>query len=159
MNFYFDMDGTIADLYNVEGWLADILSEQEGLFDNLFPLVDEEQFGNLCEALESQGHTFGIITWLPNGCSAKYAEIVREEKYQWARRFFGTYIQYFTFVALPYGTPKQKALIHRSQKAVLFDDNHEVIELWKTPTQRKGITVTGEFGDAYQKLLDFSLTL
>lgn len=45
---YFDMDGTIANLYGEENWLDNLQNEREGSFINLQPLVDIAELSRVC---------------------------------------------------------------------------------------------------------------
>ena len=40
MRIYFDMDGTIADLYGVENWLNDLRTERTTPYEIATPLCD-----------------------------------------------------------------------------------------------------------------------
>lgn len=62
---YFDMDGTVADLYGSDNWLENLREERVGAFVNLAPMVNMEELRKVCMELMAQGWRFGIITWLP----------------------------------------------------------------------------------------------
>ena len=51
---YFDMDGTIADLYGVNGWLDSLIAEQTKPYREAKPLVDMRQLGKLLNKLQAQ---------------------------------------------------------------------------------------------------------
>ena len=40
---YFDMDGTIADLYGVDGWLDDLMNESTRPYAAAAPLLNMQQ--------------------------------------------------------------------------------------------------------------------
>lgn len=138
-SMWFDMDGTIADLYGAESWLERLRAEEPGLFSELEPLVNPMEFSELCRDLVENGWTtLGIITWLPMNASDEYEAIVTEEKRIWAKKF----TPYLTdFHALRYGTPKQYAPIKRAKAMILIDDNVEVCSMWDTPKMRTAINV------------------
>ena len=53
---YFDMDGTIADLYAVDGWLADLRSE------NVRPYRQHEETGKSSSRFTAHGlHHWGYL--------------------------------------------------------------------------------------------------
>lgn len=135
---FFDMDGTVADLYGREGWLESLQLEESGMFLNLKPLFNPRTFSTICQKLISQGWSIGIITWLPLNASIQYMEVVAKEKWLWAMRFMPYISEFHT---LPYGTPKQYASFQKAQQMVLVDDNYEVCEMWNTPTQRQSIQI------------------
>ena len=133
---YFDMDGTIADLYGQENWLNDLLAEKRGLFRNLRIMHDKAELVNALETLRNLGFNLEIITWTPKNVSQEYVEIVENEKIAWVNEN----LPYFEKITcLPYGTPKQKALSTRENLQILVDDNLEVVEMWNTPQRRRSI--------------------
>ncbi len=61
---YFDMDGTIADLYGVENWLDSLIHEQTKPYRVAKPLVNMRKLGRLLNLLKEQGYHIGIVSWL-----------------------------------------------------------------------------------------------
>lgn len=136
---WFDMDGTVADLYGSEGWLDKLRAEEPGVYDDLRPLYDPEKLRAVCLTLMGQGWQLGIITWLGMGASDEYEERSTEEKKLWRDK----YMPYITeFHAQRYGTPKQYAPARRAGIMILVDDNKDVREMWDTAKQRKSIDPT-----------------
>lgn len=139
---YFDMDGTIYDLYGVKNWLGILRNEEEGAFTIGAPLVDMKRLKDICLSLIAKEYQIGVITWLPIGASVEYAEICTKEKRRWIEK----YMPYVSeFYAQEYGTPKQYAPAQRAKEMWLIDDNREVREMWATEKQRKAIDATGNF--------------
>lgn len=146
---YFDMDGTVADLYGSDDWLNKLRNEIPGAFANLAPLHDMTELERICKALIADGWEIGIITWLPIGASKEYQEICTKEKIEWANK----YMPYVTeILAQVYGTPKHNAS-KRAKIQILVDDNDEVRETWETPVQRKAIDAKVNMLDELKKLL------
>lgn len=114
---YLDMDGTIADLYEVENWLPKLRNEEKGLFANLKPMVSESR---LLELFPTDEYDIRILTMLPKGASEEYAEVVTAEKNQWLDTYFPS-IQKRIFKK--YGYNKN---LKGSCRAVLIDDNEEI---------------------------------
>ena len=48
-NIYFDMDGTIADLYGVENWLEYLRAENPAPYRAAAPMLDMEIFSIILE--------------------------------------------------------------------------------------------------------------
>ena len=132
---YFDLDGTLFDLYGEENWLEKLLSETKGLFQNLKTIFPKEEIHNVLNLLKENGYQLEVITWTPKNVSEKYIQIVEKEKELSLKEFH----QFSKIHYLRYGTPKQKALIKRTKEMILVDDNLEVIQNWDTPKQRKSI--------------------
>lgn len=133
---FFDMDGTIADLYNEENWLPRLQSESKGLFRNLKPMHDKDKLTKVLNDLIELGFEIEVITWTPKNVSQDYVKIVEEEKREWIEENFPIIKNIH---CLAYGIPKQKANYKKSKLEILVDDNLEVVEKWNTPKQRKSI--------------------
>ena len=52
---YFDMDGTIANLYGVENWLDDLLTENTFPYENAEPMFNAEILNKILENLQASG--------------------------------------------------------------------------------------------------------
>lgn len=151
---YFDLDGTLYNLYATENWLEKIRNEVNGIFsgDNR---MFENNFYKIVSELLNIGYEFGVITWLPMQASPEYEEICRHEKMEWIKK-------YLPFVSeiniIPYGTPKQNAIQKRAQIMYLIDDNTEVGEMWKMAQTRLFVNVNNTFTveQALQNILDKS---
>lgn len=139
VKIYFDMDGTVFDLYGKKNWLDLLENEKEGAFvGNFLPEIDLVRFFSAIKELSAYGVQFGIITWLPMQASAEYEEVCRAEKMAWIRENM-PFISEFNCVS--YGTPKQKCIQKRAQTMYLIDDNAEVCKMWETATQRKALNI------------------
>ena len=60
--WYFDLDGTLANLYNAENWLERLENEESGVFSNLEPLIDEEKFKKWARERLADGDRIAVIT-------------------------------------------------------------------------------------------------
>ena len=148
---YFDMDGTVADLYGSDNWLDNLRNERVGVFNNLSPLVDMDELAIICLQLMNNGYSFGIITWLPMGASYEYERVCEQEKREWANAFMPWVSEFY---AQSYGVPKQYAPIKRAADMVLVDDNTEVRAMWNTERHRTSIDATKNIIEELKKLLD-----
>ena len=61
---YFDMDGTIANLYGVDGWLKSLESKETKPYREAKSLVDMRALGNKLNFLQLLGYRVGIVSWL-----------------------------------------------------------------------------------------------
>lgn len=147
---YFDMDGTVYNLYGMENWLEMLRNEEKGAFTLGKPLVDMDRLKRVCMELIGIGYQIGIITWLPMGASLEYCEVCTEEKRNWAEENM-PYIS--EFYALEYGTPKQYAPARRAAEMWLVDDSKEVREMWVTEKQRKAIDANDNIIKALERIL------
>lgn len=132
---YFDMDGTVADLYGVDNWLGKLRAFDPSPYIEAKPLVNMEKLQEVCMALIQAGYSIGVITWLSKDSNQKYDQKVINAKFEWLQQ----YMPYITeYKPTQYGIPKQKA-VKKSNLMVLVDDNAEVREMWNTPKQRISI--------------------
>lgn len=124
---YFDMDGTIADLYGSEGWLDKLRNFEPGAFNNVESMVDIQLLNDKIEELQKVGIPCKVITWLPMYSSNSYDQVCALEKKEWLEKRFPTLAKNLRTVS--YGTPKH--LVHQgTENAIIFDDNAEVREEW-----------------------------
>ena len=147
---FFDMDGTIADLYNEPRWLEDIQAENP-VFERLKPMVDMTALKELCSKLQEQGIIIGIITWLPMRASEQYEQECTIEKKKWIQKHLPEVTEFY---AQRYGEPKQNAPFQRADYCnILVDDNAEVVNMWEKIRKHKAIKV--ENGNTIERIKEF----
>lgn len=122
---WFDMDGTIADLYGVEKWLEYLMKGQTKPYRVAKPLVDMRVFGKELKRLQAKGYKIGIISWLAKCDDKIYDEKVTIAKLKWLKVHLGS-VQFDEIQIVPYGTPKQTI-----GKGILFDDEERNRKTWK----------------------------
>ena len=86
MTIWFDMDGTIANLYGEENWLSDIKAEKTTPYDNAKPMINMEKFAYLCDWLQNFGVNIGIISWVAKNGKKQYNLAVENAKKEWLSR-------------------------------------------------------------------------
>jgi len=128
---YFDMDGTIADLYGQKNWLKKLRAEKTAPYEKATPMVDMKALKATLNNLRKKGYKLGIITWLAKDSTPEYKQATRVAKIDWLDKHFG--IGYFDKIHMvQYGTPKHQ--VATIKDSVLFDDNQEVREAWNIGT-------------------------
>ena len=128
---YFDMDGTIADLYGQRNWLKNLRAEKVAPYEKARPMLDMQALKSALNSLRAKGYTIGIITWLSKDSTEEYKRAVRCAKMDWLDKHFG--LGYFDKIHMvQYGTPKHK--VATIKNAILFDDNEEVRQAWNIGT-------------------------
>lgn len=147
---FFDMDGTIADLYGEKNWLDRLLNEERGLFENLQVMHNKQELEKTFNELEKKGYELEIITWTPKNVTDRYINTVTREKINWVQKNFPMIKNIY---CLAYGTPKQKAPITKAKEMILVDDNEEVLEKWKTKIQRQIIKADTNLLEKLQALI------
>ena len=127
---YFDMDGTIADLYGFEGWLEMLRAEDTTPYENCKVIFDAEELRQIFNALLTAGFILGIISWGAMGGSSEYCKRTRQAKKTWCDEHFPGIFSEFHVVK--YGTPKH--YVRNVKDSILVDDNLEVRNAWKGET-------------------------
>ena len=154
VKIYFDLDGTVFDLYGKPNWLELLESENPDAFKGEFlPEINLTELHKVVFELWMNGVEFGVITWLPMNASPEYQTESAKAKSEWVRKNMGFVTE---FNAIPYGVPKQKAIQQRAKKMYLIDDNSEVCAMWETNKQRKAVNVNKDFTvvHALKKILE-----
>ena len=117
MTIWFDMDGTIADLYGVENWLEYLIAEDTTPYDIAKPLVNLSYLARLLNQLQREGYEVGIVSWLAREKSAFYDELVTESKLGWLNQHLKS-VNWDKILIVPYGTDK----LNVTGGGILFDD-------------------------------------
>ena len=82
---YFDMDGTIANLYGVENWLPMLRNEDTTPYIKALPLLNMSILARLLNSLIRKGWNIGIISWTSKGGTEEYNERVKVAKIKWLK--------------------------------------------------------------------------
>ena len=121
---WFDMDGTIADLYGVENWLEKLRSGDPSPYAEAAPLLKMQSLARVLNRLQREGYEIGIISWLSKNGSATYAEMVTDAKRKWLRIHLAS-VQFDHIDIVAYGTPKSAG-----RAGILFDDEEQNRNAW-----------------------------
>lgn len=127
MKICFDMDGTLADLYGVDNWLADLRSENTRPYEMAKVLLNMNILAKRLNRLQAKGHKIVVISWLSKSGSDNYNEAVTEAKKAWLKKHLGS-VKFDEMNIVKYGTPK--SLFCSSSEDVLFDDEKPNRENW-----------------------------
>lgn len=115
---FFDMDGTIADLYGVENWLDYLIEKNPLPYEIAKPLIRLSTLARYLNKLQKQGYRLGIISWLSKDSNNYYDELVMCAKIQWLEKHLAS-VQFNEIHIVDYGTPKQ---LFSNGNDILFDD-------------------------------------
>ena len=125
---YFDMDGTIADLYGVENWEPQLRAENPAPYYNAKPMIDTVMFTFYCSMLLKAGYNLGVISWLSKNSSKSYEEAVTTAKKEWLVEFAPALLLGETHF-ISYGTPKHT--VAKDKTGILIDDSEPVGQEWQ----------------------------
>lgn len=147
---YFDMDGTLFDLYSVTDWLPKLRAEDASPYIEAAPLVDFRELANLLNTLQNAGMKIGVISWLSKDSTKTYKASVRTAKRTALKRIP---IRFDEIHLVQYGTSKRA--IAKGQRKILFDDNDEVLENWRSGSKGTYIAIDVKADNILEVLQDF----
>lgn len=125
---YFDMDGTIANLYGVENWLDMIINRDATPYKIAKPMVRMSTLARVLNNLTNKGYTIGIVSWLAKNSTTEYDERVKTAKIEWLKTHLKS-VHFEEIHIVPYGTPKHE--IVNNPNGILFDDEEPNRINWK----------------------------
>lgn len=121
---WFDMDGTIADLYGVDKWLEALRNEDARPYREARPLLNMNTLAKALNRLNREGYEIGIVSWTSKNGTPRYNEIVAEAKKAWLRKHLAS-VRFANIDIIEYGTPKENG-----RDGILFDDEIKNRENW-----------------------------
>lgn len=122
---WFDMDGTIADLYGVANWLEMIVNSDPTPYANARPLVNMNVLARRLNKAQKNGYQIGIVSWLAKNSNTEYDDAVTKAKQEWLAVHLKSVKWDFVDI-IPYGTPKENG-----RSGILFDDEERNRKNWK----------------------------
>lgn len=124
---YFDMDGTLGDFYNVEGWLEKLLNSDPYPYAAATPLHNFNEMISVLSQLQEAGYIVGIVSWLSKNGTPEYNKEVRQVKREWLNKYFPDF-SFDEIHIVKYGTPKRKCVNYKG--GILFDDEEKNRKSW-----------------------------
>ena len=124
---FFDMDGTIADLYGVENWLDYLIASDALPYEIAKPLIRLNALARILNRLQKQGYKVGVISWLAKNSNTTYDEKVTKAKKEWLKKHLAS-VNFDEIHIVKYGTPKQT--FAKTENDILFDDEEKNRNDW-----------------------------
>ena len=124
---FFDMDGTIADLYGVENWLDYLIASDTLPYAVAKPLLKLNSLARVLNRLQREGYRIGVISWLSKSGTEEYNNAVTETKKNWLKKHLAS-VHFDEINIVKYGTPKQ--MFARTENDILFDDEEKNRNNW-----------------------------
>lgn len=125
MRIWFDMDGTIADLYGVRDWLPAIIARDTRPYEVARGIGNLALIARLLNKAQKNGHEIGIISWTAKGAPAEYNKAVENAKRDWLHKHFPS-VTWNEIKVVEYGTNKHMA----TGGGILFDDEEPNRKMW-----------------------------
>lgn len=142
----FDMDGTIADFYGVDGWLNYLNNEDVTPYMQASPLYDMNVLKIVLNTFKKKGWRIVVTTWLSKNGSKEFNDRTRVAKKEWLDSYEFPYDELHM---VKYGTTKANCTRKLGGFQILIDDNADV---------RKGWTL-GSTIDANNDVMDLLLKI
>lgn len=127
---YFDMDGTVADLYNVSNWLEKLRNSDVSPYVEAAPLVNMDELNNILQKFVAIGFVVGVISWSAMNGSKEYNKETRKAKKAWVKANMPSVSE---FHVVKYGTSKHT--VAKVRGSILVDDNAKVRKAWERYTE------------------------
>lgn len=125
---WFDMDGTIADLYGVEGWLDDLLAFNTRPYEMAHDMYNVIDLLDTIIELRLKGYKVGIISWGSKANNSEYDKMVAEVKKKWlADRLLDMLLD--EIIVTPYGVKKADTC-RKFGYGILVDDEEQNRDNW-----------------------------
>lgn len=120
----FDMDGTLANFYGVEGWLTDLMNRNTRPYAMATPLFNFSALARVLNRLQKEGYEVCIISWLAKNSTEEFDREVTEVKKAWLAKHLPS-VKWDRITIVPYGTPKSTCGC-----GILFDDEEPNRNEW-----------------------------
>lgn len=128
---YFDMDGTIANFYGVDGWLDYLICGDATPYAIAKPLINFSAFARQLHRLQKLGYEIGIVSWLAKNSTTDFDELVTETKKAWLKKHLPS-VEWNEINIVSYGTPKSTVV--KNANGILFDDEAPNRKEWARAT-------------------------
>ena len=119
---WFDMDGTIANLYAVEGWLPMLRAEDPTPYAIAQVMHNMSILARYLNKVQKCGYRIGIISWLSKCSTPTYDEAVTFAKIAWIKKHLSS-VKFDEINIVAYGTPKEQFM--KDENDILFDDEEK----------------------------------
>lgn len=125
MKIYFDMDGTIANLYAFPDWLSKLRAEDPSPYEKAAPMLNMSILARYLNKLQRAGYEIGIISWLSKTTTPTYDEAVTRAKLAWLNKHLPS-VNWNIIHIVAYGTSKKTI----GGEGILFDDEKRNRDEW-----------------------------
>lgn len=127
MTIFFDMDGTLGELYAVSQWLEKLRAFDPSPYAEAAVMHNMSLLARYLNKLRARGHQLGIISWLSMESNPEYDKAVTAAKLQWLATHLPS-VQWDIVHIVAYGVPKESFIT--GEDDVLFDDTPAIRERW-----------------------------
>lgn len=126
MKIWFDMDGTIADLYGVTNWLEMLHAHDETPYAIAKPILNLSALARLMNKAQRNGYEICIVSALAKNSTPEYDEKVKTAKINWLKKHLKS-VSFDEIRFVPYWFTKNDV---NTGADILFDDENRHLEKW-----------------------------
>lgn len=123
---WLDMDGTIANLYAVDGWLPMLRAYDPTPYANAEPLVNMSLLARYLNKAQRNGYNIAIVTALSKTSTPEYDKKVIKAKAKWLRKHLKS-VKFDEVRYVPYTFVKNDV---NAGDDILFDDEDRHLTAW-----------------------------
>lgn len=120
----FDMDGTLADFYGVDGWLEYLMNKDAYPYEVAKPLLNMSVLARYLNRLQRNGYEINIISWCAKNSDADFDKMVIESKQKWLKKHLPS-VNWNKIMIVAYGVNKASL-----GQGILFDDEEPNRNMW-----------------------------
>lgn len=120
----FDMDGTLNQFYDVEGWLNDLINKNPRPYKIAKPAFNFSILARRLNILIKKGYKIRIISWLAKNSTEDFDNLVIKTKKDWLKKHLPS-VKFDKIIIVSYGTPKETL-----STGYLFDDEENNRKNW-----------------------------
>ena len=139
---WFDMDGTIADLYGVKDWLSYLKNGNILPYEICKLKYEKVALLNSFKSLKDKGYKLGVISWTAKNGANDYNQAVKNAKIEWLKRH-DLYNLLDEILITCYGENKSHTC-EKFGRGILVDDEQQNLISWSN-----GLTI-----DATKNILE-----
>lgn len=125
MKIWFDMDGTISNLYGVTDWLPMLRASDPTPYAIARPMLNFSLLARYLNRLQKIGYEIGVVSWLSKSSTPQYDMLVTSAKLAWLSRHLPS-VSWNEIKIVPYGTDKWSIC----GAGILFDDEERNRNAW-----------------------------
>ena len=125
--FFFDMDGTIANLYGVDDWLEMLINHNPTPYKIAKPLVNMNSLARILNRLQRNGFRLAVISWLAKDSNTHYDNEVTSAKHNWLKKHLAS-VKWDEIIITAHGNAKEQ--FAHTESDILFDDEKKNRDNW-----------------------------
>lgn len=129
---WFDLDGTLVNLYGVKGWLEDLIALRTRPYAVAEEMYDVVDLLEVLADLRGKGYNLGVISWGSKANNDEFDKRVEQVKIEWLKNRFLD-VMFDKIIVTPYGVCKADTC-RPYGVGILVDDEEQNRNAWNLGT-------------------------